>query len=408
MISTPQKSQGFTIIEAIVSMALFAIAFSGLYFFFGMAQQANNNSEKRMYLNLMGNQILETIHAEAFRGDADVANPFVTPTSYTANLSDCSTYTAPDIRHTWCTELDASIGPHKGVHADELRTVEVIKDETNLIVNVTLVADGGTGSNNLIKTFLSRKIAPPRRAGPSEACVERHNNVVAYIKSEGEACHAGTATSIMTSKLHNGIPPRRYFEISCPSGSDKRWRIKQHFFHASLIGGNMMGTARSSYFMDFFQAHIWDKYRNYPDPNTIYGEGYPWGYLRETGGAGVIEISDSTAGDRNFCRDVGECTVISCPALITAADTMYAPKAICHRGYPSVPPIVNVKSCCPGVTDLKSDGTYKNCAKRPQADPDNYIHYMVEGIDYSKLEGFTYSDHPEFGASDSHMLEYYD
>ena len=94
MISTPQKSQGFTIIEAIVSMALFAIAFSGLYFFFGMAQQANNNSEKRMYLNLMGNQILETIHAEAFRGDDDVANPFVTPTSYTANLSDCSTYTA--------------------------------------------------------------------------------------------------------------------------------------------------------------------------------------------------------------------------------------------------------------------------------------------------------------------------
>ena len=41
------KHNGFTIIEAIVSLALFAIAFSGLYLFFGMAQQANNNSEKK-------------------------------------------------------------------------------------------------------------------------------------------------------------------------------------------------------------------------------------------------------------------------------------------------------------------------------------------------------------------------
>ena len=39
--------QGFTLIEAIVSLALFAVAFSGLYLFFGMATVANNNSEKK-------------------------------------------------------------------------------------------------------------------------------------------------------------------------------------------------------------------------------------------------------------------------------------------------------------------------------------------------------------------------
>ena len=45
------KVQGFTLIEAIVSLALFAIAFSGLYLLFGMATLANSNTEKRMYLN---------------------------------------------------------------------------------------------------------------------------------------------------------------------------------------------------------------------------------------------------------------------------------------------------------------------------------------------------------------------
>ena len=193
------KSKGFTLIEALVSLALFAIAFSGLYFFFGMAQQANNNSEKRMYLNLMTNQIIETIHAEAFRADGDILSPFVTPASYNANLSDCSTYTAPDLRHTWCTELNAAIGPHKGVHADEVRTVEVVKDETNLIVNVTLVADGGIGDKNLIKTFLSRKIAPPRRSTPTEQCKEDHHTFVAYAKKELNKCSAGTVERLTYS-----------------------------------------------------------------------------------------------------------------------------------------------------------------------------------------------------------------
>jgi len=199
MITTLQKSKGFTLIEAIVSLALFAIAFSGLYFFFGMAQQANNNSEKRMHLNLMANHILETIHAEAFRDDADVANPFVTPASYTANLSDCSIYTAPDVRHTWCTELNASVGPHKGVHADEIRTVEVVKDEAYLIANVSLVVDAGIGDKNLIKTFLSRKIAAPRRTTPYAQCVENHNKIVRFIKKEMKACHSGKVDRITYS-----------------------------------------------------------------------------------------------------------------------------------------------------------------------------------------------------------------
>ena len=214
------KNKGFTLIEALVSLALFAIAFSGLYFFFGMAQQANNNSEKRIYLNLMTNQIIETIHAEAFRADGDILSPFVTPASYNANLSDCSTYSAPDVRHTWCTELNAAIGPHKGVHADEVRTVEVVKDETNLIVNVTLVADGGIGDKNLIKTFLSRKIAAPRRSGLQEICFEKHALLLANTKAEKAKCDAGTIPSLQAkwwSNFSGGYGTmERVWNVSCP------------------------------------------------------------------------------------------------------------------------------------------------------------------------------------------------
>ena len=150
------KSKGFTLIEALVSLALFAIAFSGLYLFFGMAQQANNNSEKKMYLNLMANQILETITAETARSDTDALNPFKTPAAYNADLSDCATYTAPDVRQTWCSELNASVGPHKGVHADEVRTIEVAKDGDDLIVDVALtVDDDGSGSSNLVKAYFT-------------------------------------------------------------------------------------------------------------------------------------------------------------------------------------------------------------------------------------------------------------
>jgi len=413
------KSKGFTIIEAIVSLALFAIAFSGLYFFFGMAHQAYNNSEKRMHLNLMANHILDTIHAEASRSDADVANPFVTPASYNANLSDCATYTAPDVRHTWCTELNASVGPHKGVHADEVRTVEVVKDEAYLIADVTLVVDAGIGEKNLIKTFLSRKIAAPRRSTPPEACVERHNEAVAYIKSQGEACYAGTISSLKASRLMTWPSNRLYTsEISCPSGSSKNWPITAHF-HSFLVGRNVMSSYGVGYLVELFGNHITDTYRNYSDrasflsENTIYGEGYPWtgGMYNEPDGgrAGIIGLAGYDAWDRNFCRGIGEYSVgwhnepdtgtITLFELITAGNTMYRPKAICHNGRGGSPPIMNVISCCPGETDLKSDGTYKTCSKQPQKDPSNLVHFMVEGVDYSKIEGFSYYDYPGSGWS---------
>jgi len=164
--------QGFTLIEALVSLSVFAIAFSGLYLFFGMATLANNNTEKRMHLNLMSNHIIESIAAESTRSNVDVLNPFVTPTSYSGSLNVCSIYVVTDIRRTWCDSLVEKVGPYKNVSAEEARTIEIFRvddsnnpiadgvafDNGNLIVNVILVVDSGSGASNLVSSFFTRKI----------------------------------------------------------------------------------------------------------------------------------------------------------------------------------------------------------------------------------------------------------
>lgn len=378
------KNKGFTIIEAIVSLALFAIAFSGLYFFFGMAHQAYNNSEKRMHLNLMANHILDTIHAEAYRSDTDVANPFVTPASYNANLSDCSTYTAPDVRHTWCTELDASVGPHKGVHADEVRTVEVVKDEAYLIADVTLVIDAGIGEKNLIKTFLSRKIAAPRRSKSiSDNCLERHNTFVAYIKSEKAKCDAGSVPFIS----NGGWSPRdRYGPSWRPSWGDKRAEerircpdytiieagIHDHYLRPPY--DDALGYSRSFLANNVYQNWLYDKVYSLATPNTIYGEGYLHKLtfpLSSIAGPGFIRAQ----GARNLPlvdRTNSLCTN-------KASDKFaYYPKVVCTRENTSV----TVISCCPGDEDKKGDGTYKSCNAEKTIDPGLYVPFMMETIDW--------------------------
>lgn len=107
------ESKGFTLVEAMVAMVIFTLGFSGLYFFFSVAQQVIAESEKRMYLNLMADRIIETIAAEGMRPSSDpqyALNPFVTPSLYSGSLATCN-YATSDYRQSWCTDLNANIGP---------------------------------------------------------------------------------------------------------------------------------------------------------------------------------------------------------------------------------------------------------------------------------------------------------
>jgi prepilin-type N-terminal cleavage/methylation domain-containing protein len=138
---------GFTLVEALVAMAIFTIGFSGLYFFYNLSQQTIVDSEKRMYVNLMSDRIIQTLASEAQRPASDPLNPFSYPEKYSGSLNNCNSYSLGDIRQTWCTDLNTNLGPYSAIGGLEKRQVDVQNDGTGLIVNITLItANGSVGA----------------------------------------------------------------------------------------------------------------------------------------------------------------------------------------------------------------------------------------------------------------------
>lgn len=134
-------------------MTIFTIGFSGLYFFFSISQQVIADSEKRMYINLMADRIVETISAQAMRASTDPLNPFVNAIQYAGSLANCSSYNIGDDRRAWCEDLNANIGAFNAASGQEIRQVDVVNDGTGLIVDVSLVTSDG-----VISAYFTQKL----------------------------------------------------------------------------------------------------------------------------------------------------------------------------------------------------------------------------------------------------------
>jgi prepilin-type N-terminal cleavage/methylation domain-containing protein len=147
------SEEGFTLIEALVSLVIFVIGFSGLYLFYGMSQTTIDRSDRKLYASLLADGIVETIVAETRRPTTDVLNPFLTPASYTANLSNCATYPVSDVRYTWCMDANTLLGPMNLTSGQEARAVNVLLDGKTLIVSVNIISDSGA-----VQSSFSRKI----------------------------------------------------------------------------------------------------------------------------------------------------------------------------------------------------------------------------------------------------------
>ncbi len=151
---------GFTLIEAIISLLVFGISFAGLFLLFGIAQQTAINAEKRMFLNLMANRIVENIANEGTNVNASI-NPFNNQTYYHGSLDDCSIYgeaDVPNYQFHWCTDLQNQVGGVAG-SAGEERMVSVVKEANgDLYVDVILVVDGGMSGRNLVRAYFSRRL----------------------------------------------------------------------------------------------------------------------------------------------------------------------------------------------------------------------------------------------------------
>ncbi len=149
---TQSASQGFTLVEALVGMVVFTVGFSGLFLFFNISQQVISDSQRKMHLNFVANQIIETIAAQAKRHAADPLNPFVSAAQYAGSLANCN-YGAADERQLWCLQLNSDVGVFNPVSGKEVREIELINDGTGLIINVSLIVSHGA-----VSVFYSRKL----------------------------------------------------------------------------------------------------------------------------------------------------------------------------------------------------------------------------------------------------------
>jgi len=154
------NEKGFTLIEAVVAMVIFGIAFTGLYLVFGIAMKGANDAQKRMHLNLIANQIVESISAETRRDPNDDLNPLKTPSIYNANLKNCGSYGSSDIRNSWCTNLNDVVGGFQGTNAKQQRSVTVTKLSDHLYVDIHFVIGGDSKGNNISQVVMARRIRP--------------------------------------------------------------------------------------------------------------------------------------------------------------------------------------------------------------------------------------------------------
>ena len=150
---------GFTLLEAIIAMMMFGISFAGLFLLFGIPQQTSINTQKKMFLNLMANRIIETIANEGTNTNTTL-NPFTNQTPYHGSLNDCSPYAitdSPNYKFHWCTDLNEQLGGFSDNPGEE-RTISVIKEGSDLLVDVVLVVDGGMDGQNLVQSYFSRRL----------------------------------------------------------------------------------------------------------------------------------------------------------------------------------------------------------------------------------------------------------
>lgn len=150
---------GFTLIEAIVSMVMFGVSFAGLFLLFGIAQQTSINTQKKMFLNLMANRIVETIANEGTNTNTAI-NPFSVPALYNGSISDCTVYAITDVpnyKYHWCNDLKEQVGPFSGYSGEE-RMVSVVMEGADLYVDVSLIVDGGMDGQNLVRSYFSRRL----------------------------------------------------------------------------------------------------------------------------------------------------------------------------------------------------------------------------------------------------------
>lgn len=129
-------NSGFSLIEAMVATAIIAIAFTGVFSLTIYSADTLQSAAKRQKMQIMANQIFETIEGD-----------FANIDNYNLDFTTCPMPTTDQTqayhtnRYKWCRMLNDFLGIPR---AGDIRNISVAASGTARTVNITLQGVGGT------------------------------------------------------------------------------------------------------------------------------------------------------------------------------------------------------------------------------------------------------------------------
>lgn len=125
------KENGFSLIEAMIAMAIMSISFVGVYTLTGYSSNTLKTSADRQKLQIIANQMFELIENDYDNIDNYDDMDFTTCVAPTSG----QTQEFHQNRYRWCRMINDSIGT---ASVGDIRTISVTTAGTNKNVRITL------------------------------------------------------------------------------------------------------------------------------------------------------------------------------------------------------------------------------------------------------------------------------
>lgn len=147
-----RDQQGFTLIESLVSVAILAIGFAGVFGLVGVSDRMLHNSMEREELDDQSNEILETLYS-------DTSNIEVYKDKDLSNCGAIKVAKGKDLQlkqmQRWCNRIKNEMGTQQG---QDRRKIHVTKTtiaggRTVYVVAIELTSKDGTNSSWVKKVF---------------------------------------------------------------------------------------------------------------------------------------------------------------------------------------------------------------------------------------------------------------
>ena len=137
--------QGFTLIESLVSVAMLAIGFAGVFALVGVSDRMLHDSMEREELNYLSKEVVETLYTD----------PSSIETYQGKDLSDCGALATEkgkerqfELMKRWCERLNNEMGAKQGQDRRKIHVTKKTIDGADVyVVAIELTSKDGKNSS---------------------------------------------------------------------------------------------------------------------------------------------------------------------------------------------------------------------------------------------------------------------